>query len=469
MDDEWIRLPDAVRQGDLDKPPTGWSASPSDFFAKAGLRTRRTPKGGVKIRLDPVRHGDLVHILPLQTKGGATRSDLDRTLLRETYGDGVERAAEQFVRQPGFVPASLRPLDRFKIDLLQSDQPGEIIRRWSLDNPELRAYRLFGTERLFWLSASWGLLEQISAGIPISALATGTQSRDQQWIEGALAAAPGALVAPPLTARYQPLAFVAYTKRGAEVFVIPQAGTLVREPRLPAWPGPVVSLDLTGSAFSGGSATDLGQLPDGWAEGLLREAVLGANQLLAVLFDPRLASDPEGVLSSTRRSLTFTSVRLGLDAVQLLGADWGHEGNVWHAFRALDVLEALWTFGASELRAELLDPKLLDEFGAGIFPPGLHRNWANHQVQRYRTRLESLQPNASEAVKVVSQLRNLSHGAIQRGATPDKRLKLLTSMNPEDSPLRLIPEIAHIWWTSLILAPGTHCRPGHPPWAPNSH
>ena len=184
-----------------------------------------------------------------------------------------------------------------------------------------------------------------------------------------------------------------------------------------------------------------------------------ANHTLEHLTAPERWIDQNGDFDSDERRMAWISVRIGLDAIASVGAEWSSRQAIWEAFRALSVLAGFW--GDRPL-AEVLTPDLIREHAVARIPDQAEKKYASAIVDTYEQTInKAFGANAPEKV---AQIRNLVHGVARRAQDRTLRLRVLYELEENSPDLQLVQDIATLWWQAVLLSPATLGRPGRPPW-----
>ena len=464
----WATLPVSVDAERFEALGSRLRKELRSFLAGAGLQYRRTDQGRVCLRCQPTDRGGLVYARPLQNAAGQFRRDAPERLARDTVDAGLEALIPDLLAKPGASLFGVNSWGHLQLELLSATDPLPLLRTVAKERPDLRFYRVGGTDRLLRRLGFWRMLDQLLAGVDPEDMALGSQATDGPLVTGLVEVAPAALVCAPLLARFQPLAAVFQLANGGQVAMVPAHGAFARGLRLDPWPVGVGGAGLAGPG-KGVYAGTVREFPSGHAEALLGAVTEGANRLLDHLTDPARWRDAGGVLDAEERWIAWTSVRLGLDAVAALGADWGGRSSLWDAFRALGTLQGVWE-GAQQGRAplrRLLDPELVQRHAVDRFPDEVHRRWATGVVANYRREVERAFPGEplERALRRLEEVRHLVHGVGAQGRRPrTERLEVLRAFATSAPNVQLVEDVAAFWWTAVMLDPERNCRPGSAPW-----
>jgi hypothetical protein len=463
--------------------PTGWAALPPPITlsiwrslgqylapelrtlaADAGFRYRALGQT-VIVRVDRVGGEDLVYAKPLQTGDGRLKKDVDEILSANTVTADLARAVRP--RLQANLTAGTLSLDQlgaFQAALYSVQDPVPVLRQILEDNPQLRLFRIGSRERLWKRLFIWRIITQLADRVAPQDLTIGVKGSTNPLVSGLLELLPASIVCGPLVARLQPLAAILMSSRGAEIAVVPP-GALTRPFALTTWP--VGSRVTLGGPGIGAYKTRNKGIEPNFAEDMLSLCVDGGNRLLQHT-DPVIWSS-SGTVDLQERWIVWMSVRLGLDAINSVGAEWTSDTAFWSALRALGILQGIWEGVANKVPlSSILDPRLIRKAVLPIFSNADHRNWAEDVIGNYQAALLEAFPGESldALLPKFEELRHLVHGV---GAQASKkrsrsaRLDTLRALAAHSPNVQLLVDIAVFWWTALLLDPANLCREGFTP------
>jgi hypothetical protein len=430
------------------------------MFGRAGLSFTEEGEAAIRIRSDDDTSGLVVEI-PLQTANGRLRGDVLKRL--ERGGLGFDSAASGMFRSAANqYGVALSHLGALELTLMQATSPEalvdeltRLVESQAQGGGPVRLVRLLSTNRLFTRLFLLDLIDGLLAGVSVSEFRKRARG---SWISGLVELQPQAIVCPPLIARSQPLAAVLMTPFLAAVVLLQRKGTFVREVDMSAWPTGMSALRLGGPGK--GVYTGMKTIPDHHAETMLSLYVRASNRLLQHLTAPEKWVDESGEFQSDERRMAWTSLRIGLDAVASVGAEWGSRQAIWEAFRALSVLASFW--GDDVRLASVMTPDHLRTHAVAAIPDVAERGHASGIVDKYEETIKKA--FGDNAPGKVAQVRNLVHGVASRGRDRTLRLQVLHEIEESSPDLQLVQDVATLWWQAVLLSPETHARPGRPPW-----
>jgi hypothetical protein len=430
------------------------------MFARGGLHFEEEGKTAIRIRSGG-GGSRLIVELPLQAAHGRLRSDVKERLGRGSpeFDDETHVLFGDAVAKNG---VALSRLGQWELDLMTAKSPPEVVEKLArlIENQAqggapLRLVRLLSTDRLFRRLFLLELIDGLLAGMSLGDLRKRARGG---WVSGLIELQPQAIVCPPLVARNQPLAAALMTPYLMAVVAMPaDGGGFMREVDMSAWPTGMAALRLGGPGK--GVYTGLKTIPSGHAQRMLSMYVDAANHTLEHLTAPERWIDQNGDFDSDERRMAWISVRIGLDAIASVGAEWSSRQAIWEAFRALSVLAGFW--GDRPL-AEVLTPDLIREHAVARIPDQAEKKYASAIVDTYEQTInKAFGANAPEKV---AQIRNLVHGVARRAQDRTLRLRVLYELEENSPDLQLVQDIATLWWQAVLLSPATLGRPGRPPW-----
>jgi hypothetical protein len=187
---------------------------------------------------------------------------------------------------------------------------------------------------------------------------------------------------------------------------------------MPPWPSGTGGPSLYGGSGKGVYKTGLRQFPPGHGAALLTDLTRGMNELLQYLTDPTHWLNEAGELDNDERTITWMSVRFGLDALSQLGSEWTSEWAAWTAFRAMSILQGIW-LGSRFKRprlSELLDPRRVEAYALDTFLNPDSKKWATGIVQNYTNALRRSFPNESldDLLPKIEEMRHLVQAQVPR-------------------------------------------------------
>jgi hypothetical protein len=429
------------------------------MFARGGLHFEEDGKSAIRIRSDG-GGSRLIVELPLQGTDGHLRSDVKERLGRGSpkFDEGAPRLFQAAVAQSG---VALSRLGQWELALMEARSPQQIVNelnRLLKDQAEggahLRLVRLLSTDRLFRRLFLLELIDGLLAGMSVNDL---RKRAHGGWASGLIELQPQAIVCPPLVARNQPLAAALMTPYLMAVIVMPAEGGFIREVDMSAWPTGMAALRLGGPGKA--VYTGMKTIPAGHAQEMLSLYVGASNQTLEHLTAPERWTDQNGEFESDERSMAWTSVRIGLDAVASVGAEWSSRQAIWEAFRALSVLAGFW--GDTPL-AEVLAPEHIRLHAVATIPNDAERRFASAIVDKYEETINKA--FGADAPDKVAQIRNLVHGVARRGQDRTLRLRVLYELEENSPDLQLVQDVATLWWQAVLLPPKALVQPGRAPW-----
>jgi hypothetical protein len=428
-------------------------------FAIAGLHFAEEGQSAIRIRTDGQASGLIVRF-PLQTADGRLRLDVLERLGRGM--PGFERAASGvFQKAIDEYGVALSRLGGWELRLMQAASPKAVVAELSQlvmgqaqGGAPVRLVRLMSTERLFRRLFLLELIDSLLAGVSLSQLRKRARG---SWVSGLVELQPQAIVCPPMIARNQPLAAALMTPFLAAVILVPKVGALVREVDMSAWPTGMSALRLGGPGK--GLYMSMKTIPHQHADTMLSFYLVGSNRLLQHLTAPERWTNENGELLSVERRMAWTSVRIGLDALASVGAEWSSRQAIWEAFRALSVLAGFW--GDVPL-ASVLTPDHLRAHAVSVIPDVAERLYASAIVDKYDETITKA--FGVDAPEKVAQVRNLLHGVARRGQDKTLRLQVLYELEESSPDLQLVQDVATLWWQAVMLSPETLGHSGQPPW-----
>jgi len=430
------------------------------MFARGGLHFEEEGRTAIRIRSDGGASRLIVE-LPLQAADGRLRSDANERLGRGSprFDEQASLLFEDAVAKNG---VALSRLGQWELDLMRAKSPTEVVELLARllegqaqREAPFRLVRLLSTDRLFRRLFLLELIDALLAGMSLSDLRNRAHGG---WVGGLIELQPQAIVCPPLVARNQPLAAALMTPYLMAVVAMPaDGGGFMREVDMSAWPTGMAALRLGGPGK--GVYTGLKTIPPGHAQRMLSLFVDASNHTLEHLTAPERWTDQNGEFDADERRMAWVSVRIGLDAIASVGAEWSSRQAIWEAFRALSVLAGFW--GDRPL-AELLTPNLIRAHAVATIPNATEKKYASAIVDTYdQTINKAFGPNAPDKV---AQIRNLVHGVARRAQDRTLRLRVLYELEESSPDLQLVQDIATLWWQALLLSPGKSALAGRPPW-----
>lgn len=429
------------------------------MFAKGGLHFEEEGSTAIRIRSDGASGGLIVE-LPLQAANGRFRADMTERLARGSpkFDDTAPSLFASAVATNG---VALSRLGAWELTLLQARTPSDVVNELTRlvksqedGGAPLRLVRLLSTDRLFRRLFLLELIDGLLAGMSLSEL---RKRAHGGWVSGLVELQPQVFVCPPLIARNQPLAAALMTPYLMAVVILPADGGFMREVDMSAWPTGMSALRLGGPGK--GVYTGMKTIPTGHAQTMLAAFVDASNRTLQHLTAPELWTDHNGELESDERRMAWTSVRIGLDAVASVGAEWSSRQAIWEAFRALSVLAGFW--GDIPL-ADVLRPAHLRAHAVAAIANIEERRYASAIVNKYEETINNA--FGQDAPDKVAQIRNLVHGVARRGQDRTLRLRVLYELEENSPDLQLVQDVATLWWQAVLFSPERLARPGKPPW-----
>ena len=361
-------------------------------------------------------------------------------------------------------------LGSLEAELISSPDPLAVLDAFRKDNPRLRMYRLAARPRLHKRLLFWRIVSGLAAGLTPKDLPMGLRRGDKSLVSGLLELMPARLVCAPLVARLQPFVAVVTTSLGAQVAVVSPA-VFARPMQMTSWPTGMPSMSFAGPGIGVYKSKASKTIPDGVSPDLLGDFVSGANKLVDHLSDPgQWASG--GDVDIDERWIAWTSVRLGLDAVNEIGAEWQSPSTLWAAFRSLGVLQGIWEGSQSRVRlADLLDPRRVREVVLPRIRNDWYRTWCEGVIDNYEAALIHAYPSLSmdDLLPKFEEVRHLVHGVgaqANKKRTRAARLETLRVLDEKSPNVQLVIDIATLWWAAVILDPRHCCVVGHAPWLP---
>ena len=312
---------------------------------------------------------------------------------------------------------------------------------------DLSAYRL-GIRWPGWMRfAFWHMVERLADGMRPEDL-TFAGLGEATTTSGLIVGQPNLVVTPPMVTRNQPTAMVYMTNLGAHLVLVSRAGGgFHRDINLPAWPVGWSALSLDGTGM--GAYRGAQDHSAGYGDDLLADMVAAGNLVLGHVTDPAVWANHDRFVDLDERTITWTSIRFGLDALNNVAANYGASSSMWEAYRALGTLQGIWE-GPKKNAVPLgwlFDPAYIRAVALPVTPNHEHRCWASIVVDNFEGALSKNFGDAAResdyapcpAARDMANLRNLVHGVGDQGHRPrNSRLELLRSVEAQQGNLMLV-------------------------------
>jgi len=330
-------------------------------------------------------------------------------------------------------------------------------------------YRIGVHPRLYERLRILELLDDLAGGTLPQDLKLGHAHTQSPIVTGVWQVSPAALVCFPMLGRYQPLTMLVMTSRGAQVAILPPAGkSFIRPVQMESWPTGPMRLSMHGEG-RGIYGVSVKLFEANHPDAILQSCVRGANATLEWLSDPGRWRSEDGIYESLEREIAQVSMQHAIDALMSLAADWNSSESIWTALRALGILQGIWEGPgvASVKLRDLLRPTYLEDHAVASIPEPQLREWTRGLVRNWGMEINKAFPRHSEeeALASLEDLRNLVHGAGAPKTRRADRLKTLRIVAEHRPNLQLLADVAVAWWSALLFAPESLCRPGCLPWA----
>jgi hypothetical protein len=458
----WVMLPSEITPARLQSLGSIVRGDLRSFFGAGGLRFR-TRSGRVAIAADDQQ---LLYAEPLQSRTGALRHDRIRRLVGAPIAD-LSSVRERLRAKT--IDANVWP--RVQAALLGTDDLAGFLQQLMDDfakaGASLALWRLGARSTLLNRRLAWRFLRLLADGMSPKEIRETRAYRPGVRAAGLLEATPALAISGPMVARGQPLAAVLQTVSGHQIVAMLHQGAFVRPMNFHRWPVGVSGVSLRGSVGPWRRREDL---PANHAEAVLTMYAIAADQLIRHLTNPTVWTSDDGTVDFVEQEIAWSSVIQGLSAVTEVGGEFSSSEAPRTGFRAIGILQGLWegpTFSRLGL-ATLLDPQKLAKFAVALIPNEFERLWAEDLLVAYRGRIKAAFPTlqTGRALKKLVQVRNLVHGMGAGTGARRQRLEVFQSLGEVD--LSIIGDLAVLWWSSVLLAPETHCRSGRAPWETSS-
>lgn len=470
MDDtRWGRLPEQITPQVWKRVRSALAGGIKGVFGPSGVRDR-TDSDGVWVRCDPY---DYLYVAALFNDDGTMRDNAHE--LMSDVGAGappvdLSPGVRAYCEANGVELELLGRNERIQLSLLAGTDSVEVASELC-GRGDLGAYRL-GVRWPGWMRfAFWHMVERLADGMRPEDL-TFRGFGEAMTTSGLIVGQPNLVVTPPMMTRNQPTAMVYMTNLGSHLVLVSRAGGgFRRDINLPTWPVGWSSPEIggTGEGAYRGSQNH----PADYGDKLLADMTLAGNRVLGHVTDPTVWANSDRVVDLDERTITWTSVRFGLDALNNVAANYGSSASMWEAYRALGTLQGIWE-GPKKNSVPLgwlFDPSYIRSVALPEIPNDEHRRWASVVVNNFETALEhnfggTHRDNDHEpcpAARDMANLRNLVHGVGDQGHRPrTSRLDLLRSVEAQQGNLMLVKDLAGIWWCAAMSNPRELLSAGKP-------
>jgi hypothetical protein len=201
-----------------------------------------------------------------------------------------------------------------------------------------------------------------------------------------------------------------------------------------------------------------------YGDALLVDMVTAGNRVLDHITDPAVWAGSDRAVDLDERTIAWTSVRFGLDALNNVAANYGASSSMWEAYRALGTLQGIWEGPVKNAvpLAWLFDPGYIRDVALPAISNVEHRGWCGRVVDNFEAALDR---NFGSAARVelsrpcpaaadMANLRNLVHGVGDQGHRPrTSRLELLRKVELQQGNLMLAKDLAGLWWCAAMSQP----------------